>query len=219
MGKHNRGNKKLNIEALPKLPVHLQRLVDLLPLNKEVHRSELESAYGRSNYARRIRKIIAEYGWDIHRRRGSNGANDDWYTRTSEGPIREARIRREVAPAVRRQIYARDKFVCQMCGIDVSTGQDLTRAQCDHKVPAERGGPSIETNLMTLCLQCNLKKRQACKHCDLPGCAQCPYAFPENFVQALVLRLPAETARTLARMSEKQGIPPAMIISQLIDQN
>lgn len=72
---------------------------------------------------------------------------------------------------------------------------------------------------MTLCLQCNLKKRQACKHCDLPGCDLCPYAFPEKFEQALVLRLPRETAKKLATMAGEQGVPPATLLTQLIDQN
>lgn len=199
------------------LPAHLQELVAMLPLNEWVHRSTLEQ-YGRSNYARRIRKIVAEYGWDIERERRSNGANDDWYRRTSAEQVRPARIRREVAPKVRQQIYKRDGWTCQMCRVDVSEEQSLSRAQCDHKVPAERGGPSSPPNLMTLCLQCNLKKRQACKHCDLPTCEGCPYAFPERFAQTLVLRLPEEAAKKLAAVADRDGVPAGMIVARLIEK-
>jgi 5-methylcytosine-specific restriction endonuclease McrA len=200
-----------------RLPAHLQELVNMLPLNEWIHRSKLET-YGRSNYARRIRKIVAEYGWDIHRERRSNGANDDWYIRRSDGPVRVAHIRREVAPKVRRDIYARDGWICQMCRVDVSDGQALTKAQCDHKIPAERGGPSSPPNLQTLCLQCNLKKRQACKHCDLPSCNGCPYAFPEQFEQTLVLRLPKDAARRLADAADRDGIPAATVVARLIEK-
>lgn len=199
-----------------KLPAHLQELVDMLPLNEWVHRSTLEK-YGRSNYARRIRKIVAEYGWDIHRERRSSGANDDWYIRRSDGPVRVAHIRREVAPKVRKTIYERDGWTCQMCRVDVAEGQSLTKAQCDHKVPAERGGSSSPPNLQTLCLQCNLKKRQACKHCDLPTCERCPYAFPELFAQTLVLRLPDDAAKKLADLADRDGVPAATVVARLID--
>ncbi|BAI72106.1 HNH endonuclease domain protein [Azospirillum sp. B510] len=133
--------------------------------------------------------------------------------------MRPAFIRREVAPKVRKVIYDRDEWVCQMCGVDVGVEQDLTKAQCDHKVPAERGGPSTPVNLQTLCLQCNLKKRQACKHCDLPSCDHCPYAFPRNFENLLVLRLPKDTAKKLAELADIQGVPPATIVTRLIEQS
>lgn len=203
----------------PRLPSHLQKLVDLLPLNTRVHRAEIEKAYGKSNYARRIRKIVSEYGWDIERFRGRDGPNDDWYIRKSEGPVRSARVRREVAPKVRVIVYERDGWSCQMCGVDVDTAQTLTRAQCDHKIPADRGGSSDENNLQTLCLQCNLKKRQACRHCDLPNCKGCPYAFPEQYSEVLVLRLSHDASLKLTEASDEAGIPPSEYVRRLIDRS
>jgi hypothetical protein len=50
------------IEGTKPLPTHLQKLIDMLPLNVAVHRTDVERQYGNSNYARRIRKIQAEYG-------------------------------------------------------------------------------------------------------------------------------------------------------------
>lgn len=202
------------------LPKHLQVLVDMLPLNTPVHRSVIAKQYGksgeRSNYARRIRKIVAEYGWDIERRRESNGANDDFYIRRSDGPVRKQHIRREVAPSQRREVYERDGWICRMCGTGVSEAQKETRAQCDHRVPAERGGLPENENLQTLCLRCNLKKRQSCAYCKLPDCLSCPYAFPEKFEQALVLALDAASATRLRKRCQESGEPPAVIIARLL---
>lgn len=200
-----------------KLPAHLQVLIDLMPLNVPVHRSTIEAAYKKPEYARRIRKIVSEYGWAIERTRGAAGANDDWYVRRSDGPVRKAHVRKEVGPKLRPVIYARDGFRCRMCGADVSAEQSVTKPQCDHKVPAERGGPTVPANLQTLCLVCNLKKRQACMGCALPDCEGCPYAYPEKFEEALTLRLPKETAAKLSGVSDRDGVPPLVIIRRLID--
>jgi hypothetical protein len=198
------------------LPEHLQKLIDLLPLNEWVHRSILESGYGKSNVMRRLRKIRAEYGWDIRTERRGNGANDDWYMRCSDGPVFRQLIRKEVSKRDREKVYNRDEWKCQLCGVDVGEEQQQTNAQCDHKVPVERGGPTKLENLQTLCVQCNLKKRQACKYCMLPTCNNCPYAYPELFVEAIVLKLSPEAAKKLEEISKEQGIPPILIVERLI---
>ncbi|NTU50122.1 MAG: HNH endonuclease [Desulfobulbaceae bacterium] len=136
--------------------------------------------------------------------------------RCSTGPVVQQRIRKEVSRGDREKVYERDKWHCLMCGIDVSRQQQVTMAQCDHKVPAERGGPTKIENLQTLCVQCNLKKRQACKHCMLPTCDHCPYAFPEQFSQVVILRLSPEATQKLEELSRKQGVPPIVLIEGLI---
>ncbi|NTU50554.1 MAG: HNH endonuclease [Desulfobulbaceae bacterium] len=201
------------------LPPHLQKLIDLLPLNQWVHRSVLENEYGKSNVMRRLRKIRAEYGWDIRTERRNNGPNDDWYMRCSAGPVTRQHIRKEVSKKDRLKVYERDNWFCLMCGADVSEQQQITIAQCDHKVPAERGGPTKMENLQTLCVQCNLKKRQACKYCMLPTCNNCPYAFPEQFTQAMALKLSPEAAQKLVKLSRTQGVPPITLIERLIIQS
>ncbi len=199
------------------LSPHLRKLIDLLPLDQPVHRSEIEASYQRPNYARRIRKIIDEYGWDIKIWRGSNGPNDDWYERKSDGPVRPQKIRYEVPRKQRLSIYERDKWKCLMRGSSVHPETGEAAPQCDHKVPSTRGGSSKAVNLQTLCIRCNLKKRQACKLCTLTTCDNCPYAFPERFDQTYVVPLPGTTADKLIRLAVKAGIPPAVLIQRLID--
>jgi 5-methylcytosine-specific restriction endonuclease McrA len=133
-------------------------LVDLLPLNIPVHRRVLEERYGKSNYARRLRKIVSEYGWDIESRRQSDGANDDWYIRRSDGPVRPQRIRREVPKEKREKIYKRDGYVCRICRSTTDRDRGDLVPTCDHKIPADRGGSPAAENLQTLCTRCNLKK-------------------------------------------------------------
>ena len=201
------------------LPNHLQQLIDLLPLDVPVRQSEVFEKYRRKpEYARRIRKIVSEYGWDIERKRGKAGANDDYYIRRSDGPVRPPRIRYEVPPKRRRVIYENQDWKCQMCGADVGEGQRLTLAVCDHKIPAERGGPSTDDNLQTLCTRCNLKKRQACGLCRLPSCLDCPYAFPEKFASTVVVALTAEQAKKLNHLAASTGLPHAVLLTRLLDR-
>lgn len=54
----------------------------------------------------------------------------------------------------RKNIYARDHYVCQYCG-KKCMGKDLT---LDHILPESRGGPFAWDNLVTCCRDCNRKK-------------------------------------------------------------
>lgn len=71
------------------------------------------------------------------------------------------------APFNKHNILARDKFCCQYCGLECK-GQDLT---LDHVIPRSKwkgkGTPTVWTNIVTACFQCNSKK--ADKSCDDSG--------------------------------------------------
>jgi 5-methylcytosine-specific restriction endonuclease McrA len=54
----------------------------------------------------------------------------------------------------RINIYGRDKYTCQYCGIKSSLGE-LTY---DHVVPRSRGGKTTWTNIVTCCGGCNRRK-------------------------------------------------------------
>ena len=54
----------------------------------------------------------------------------------------------------RRQIYKRDNFTCQYCG--VQPGPSLLN--CDHIIPRSRGGETTWTNVVLSCVKCNSKK-------------------------------------------------------------
>lgn len=52
----------------------------------------------------------------------------------------------------RREVFLRDNFTCQYCGIQT---RDLT---LDHVVPRSKGGPHTWENLVSACKQCNHRK-------------------------------------------------------------
>ena len=54
----------------------------------------------------------------------------------------------------RINIYGRDKYTCQYCGVKHSIG-DLTY---DHIVPRSHGGKTTWTNIATCCKNCNRRK-------------------------------------------------------------
>jgi 5-methylcytosine-specific restriction endonuclease McrA len=54
----------------------------------------------------------------------------------------------------RLNIYARDKFTCQFCGVRFAS-EDLT---FDHVIPRSRGGKTTWENIVTACVNCNKAK-------------------------------------------------------------
>ena len=56
---------------------------------------------------------------------------------------------------LRFKILRRDSYRCQICG---ATQADGAKLHVDHKVPIAKGGKTQESNLWTLCSDCNLGK-------------------------------------------------------------
>lgn len=54
----------------------------------------------------------------------------------------------------RRNIYARDKNICQYCGRRYRT----TELSLDHIIPRSMGGKSVWENVVCACTKCNVKK-------------------------------------------------------------
>jgi 5-methylcytosine-specific restriction endonuclease McrA len=54
----------------------------------------------------------------------------------------------------RRNLFARDGFKCQYCRREFPPAQ----LSVDHVVPRSRGGPTAWENVVTCCLNCNVKK-------------------------------------------------------------
>lgn len=62
---------------------------------------------------------------------------------------------------IRRQIYKRDRYRCQICGVKCVPKRDATDKnsyriiQCHHKDPYKRSKNNNASNLVTLCLRCH----------------------------------------------------------------
>lgn len=69
----------------------------------------------------------------------------------------KATERSKLNAALRFSIMKRDGFRCQICGRDASEDNSV-RLQVDHIIPVARWGRTIESNLQTLCRDCNIGK-------------------------------------------------------------
>jgi 5-methylcytosine-specific restriction endonuclease McrA len=54
----------------------------------------------------------------------------------------------------RRNVFKRDRFTCQYCGIQPGS-EELT---LDHVLPRAQGGTSMWTNCVLACIECNTRK-------------------------------------------------------------
>lgn len=69
--------------------------------------------------------------------------------------IRLQRLVKRPRPRVRlsrREVFVRDQFTCQYCGLST---KDLT---VDHVIPRHRGGPHTWSNVVSACHSCNHRK-------------------------------------------------------------
>jgi 5-methylcytosine-specific restriction endonuclease McrA len=69
----------------------------------------------------------------------------------------KANERAKLNAALRFAIMKRDGFRCRLCGRDASKDNSV-RLHVDHIVPVSRWGRTIESNLQTLCRECNMGK-------------------------------------------------------------
>lgn len=63
--------------------------------------------------------------------------------------------RPELALGLRFDVFQRDGFRCQYCGLSARDGALL---HADHVIPESKGGPTTMENLVTACVDCNLGK-------------------------------------------------------------
>ena len=92
---------------------------------------------------------------------------------TPRGPIRVPRLvvlgthhrtRPASVPLTRRNVFLRDAFRCQYCGVRPPS-RDLS---LDHVVPRSRGGRSTWDNLVTACAECNrIKGHRLTSECGM----------------------------------------------------
>lgn len=145
-----------------------QKILDLLASQEWVPTEKILEKTGQSNYARRIRELRDEDGWNIVTRRGAKAAYRLESLEKGVGHKRDY-----IGNKKRQQVFNRDGFVCQICKVPTSNPQP------DHKIPIIKSGTDDISNLQTTCSKCNILKKRACGVCTLSECQGCPWAFPE----------------------------------------
>lgn len=118
-------------------------------LGKWVHNQELRQASGLNDTPRTVR-LLRQEGWQIEVR-------GDGYIRLMSLERKKARGKRTgINQRVRYYILHRDDFRCKACGRGPNDGVKLT---VDHIIPVDWGGGNEESNLQTLCMECNEGKK------------------------------------------------------------
>ncbi len=64
---------------------------------------------------------------------------------------------RDINLRLRAKILIRDNCICKMCGTSPAKNSDVV-LHVDHVIPYSKGGETIEKNLQTLCMTCNIGK-------------------------------------------------------------
>lgn len=70
-------------------------------------------------------------------------------------PEPESVKRKPIKPSLRFDIFKRDDYRCQMCGV---TAKDGAALEIDHITPVAKGGTNDADNLQVLCRECNAGK-------------------------------------------------------------
>jgi 5-methylcytosine-specific restriction endonuclease McrA len=60
-----------------------------------------------------------------------------------------------IPPEVRKYVFQRNNYQCQSCG----KNQKQVKLTIDHIIPLAKGGTNDLSNLQTLCLECNQRKK------------------------------------------------------------
>lgn len=122
---------------------------------------EIRKVGGISEYARRIRELRDEEGFQIktHVDRADLKPGEYILETLEQRPV----ISRTISPQLRNEILERNGFTCQLCGAgagdpDPFNTNRKVRLHIDHIKPLSQGGTNDRNNLRVLCSACNQGK-------------------------------------------------------------
>jgi len=81
--------------------------------------------------------------------------NPTGLNRLSRAYGKNPEFNRNPPPHLRKAVFKKDNFTCQLCGVIVP---NISELHADHIHPVTLGGLTMFENLQTLCASCNLKK-------------------------------------------------------------
>lgn len=130
-------------------------------VGKIVTTKQIRKIAGISEYARRIRELRDEEGYQILSHNDRLGLKPGQYI--LETLERRPVIARNISPQLRNEILERNGYTCQRCGngpgdIDPFNPGRKIRLHIDHILPISQGGKDVKDNLRVLCSACNQGK-------------------------------------------------------------
>lgn len=127
-------------------------------VGKVVTTQKIRKVGGISEYARRIRELRDEEGYQIksHVDRAALKPGEYILETLERKPV----LSRSISPQLRNEILERNGFTCQLCGTgpgepDPFNPQRKVRLHIDHIKPISQGGTDDKDNLRVLCSACN----------------------------------------------------------------
>ncbi|MGB0342363.1 MAG: HNH endonuclease [Parvibaculales bacterium] len=125
---------------------------------------EIAKVAGITEWARRVRELREDEGWQIETHNDATDLKPGQYRVVSINPKKNTRFSRKISARLRAFILDRNGLTCQMCGaaagdIDPETNRRV-RLHVGHIVDKEHGGTEDPNNLRALCSTCN----QGAKH-------------------------------------------------------
>lgn len=127
-------------------------------VGKVITTHKLSRVGGISEYARRIRELRDEEGYQIksHVDRADLKPGEYVLETLERKPV----IARSISPQLRNEILERNGFTCQLCGAgpgdpDPFNPNRKVRLHIDHVKPISQGGTDDKSNLRVLCSACN----------------------------------------------------------------
>lgn len=140
----------------------------LANLGKVLESREIQSASGgASEWARRVRELRNEEGWQIlsHKDRADLKPGQYLLETTKRVPA----FKRGISNETRARVLERNGFTCQMCGMaagdpDPFHPSRTVRLTLGHIIDKEKGGSDTYENLRAVCENCN----QGLQNASLP---------------------------------------------------
>ncbi len=126
-------------------------------VGKIVTTKQIRRIAGISEYARRIRELRDEEGWQIMSHNDRIDLKPGQYI--LETVERKPVVARNINPQLRNEILERNGYTCQRCGAGpgdadpFSPGRKI-RLHIDHIKPISQGGTDTKDNLGVLCSAC-----------------------------------------------------------------
>lgn len=130
----------------------------LANVGRVVTSDQIRKASGASEWARRLRELRNEQGWQIlsHRDRASLKPGQYILESTKRNPA----FARNISKETRALVLERNGYTCQMCGMaagdaDPYNAGRTVRLTMGHIVEKDKGGTDDAGNLRAVCSNCN----------------------------------------------------------------
>jgi len=130
----------------------------LANLGRVMNSDELRKIAGTSEWARRIRELRDEEGYQILTHHDRNNLKTGEYLLETDKP--QPAFSREISKETRAYVLDRNGFTCQMCGAVAGESHPYapakkTRLHIGHIIDKSIGGTDNPSNLRAICSVCN----------------------------------------------------------------